>query len=60
MNDKEVLDKFYEFLDREVPQEGGCMLCKVVHEVEKYNSEKFTKIEYFVIVRKKYPMALCS
>lgn len=50
--DREKLNKFYEFLDREVPQEGGCMLCKVVSKAKKVlTEEEYDKIDYFVIVR---------
>lgn len=46
--------EFYNFLNREVPQEGGCMLCKVVHKQYRITEEREVDvIDYLVIERHK-------
>jgi hypothetical protein len=52
MNEKEVK----EFLERETPQDGGCMLCLVTYKYMKYDLEKRCDVEkdvkdYFLIER---------
>ena len=49
---KECTDKMFDFLMKETP-ERGCMVCKVVYEVEDWNGEKRPRTNYFLIEKKK-------
>lgn len=50
--------KFEEFLNKETPTEGGCMLCLAKYKVKEYNPdiqeyEYLPKEEYMLVERRK-------